>query len=130
MSKRLKLLKKLKKNQEAFDDFKQGLKTLRQLLKDKDLYLDEKKNPPGMGICNHCFNSYGSRPYIQKVFQKWKLYSGDKSYPVVDTEVEKTPEDQYLWAPSKYSGTYGKLRFKLIKFCLHTFEKDLKKLEK
>lgn len=124
-----KILLALSKECRVQPNLEDGLNVLESLYEQKDKLLLEGSSKFATGICSRlCF--YGDfDTYLGELFKEWKHFSGNVEYPISLSNCELAPGLQYHGLP-KYSGEYGVLRFKLIKYCIKKFKKDLKWLKK
>ena len=130
MSKRFKLLKNLVLTSKlTIEDLEKSVSKLRELQAKREGIKKGTTDEPHTGICSIAISEYQMNSYIQALFKKWKHFSGKESFPVVDKKNDKSPFYQYDRL-SKYTGTNGKLRFNLIKYCIRKIEKDIKKLKR
>lgn len=130
MSKRFELLKNLVLTSKVtIEDLEESVSKLRELQAKREGIKKGTTVEPRTGICSIAFSEYQMNSYIKALFRKWKHFSGNEFFPVVDKKNYKSPYYQYCNL-SKYKGTNGKLRFNLIKYCIRKIEKDIEKLKK
>lgn len=129
MKERRKILLALSKEYRVQAKLEDRLNVLESLYEQKDKLLLEGSSKFATGICSQLCLYGDFNTYLEELFKEWKHFSGEIEYPISLRNCELTPYLQYHGLP-KYSGEYGVLRFKLIKYCIKKFKKDIKWLKK
>lgn len=85
---------------------------------------------PGVGLCWHIADAYGSVQTTQvadwrrKCFREWPEYSGDHVYPVPAVGRDSSGYRAFSGATNYYAGKYGEARLRLAQFMLDDLNKQ------